>query len=156
VMVVTGALFEPFAQGTPVDLLHMPDSLTHATHSDEVFALARTITADPLWNALIDQAVIDANGEFDLIPRIGGNRVKVGALSGTGTDACATLTARLDKLKTFYEQGIPQSDWRMYSTIDTRFADQVVCTKRSDYRPAPKKPASTTPGNATVAATTAH
>lgn len=131
VLVVTGMLFEPFVQGAPVDLLHASDSLKQATHSDEIFQLARTITADPFWNALFDQAVVDATGEFDLIPRIGGQRVKV----GDGEH----LAARLVKLKNFYDQGIPRTDWRMYSVIDTRFTDQVVCTRRADYKPAPKK-----------------
>jgi cell division protein FtsQ len=143
-LVVTGQLFEPFAQQV-IDLNAEGDSLRQATRSDEIYRLARTITADPLWNALFDQAVVDANGEFELIPRIGGQRVKVGHV---GTDIRARKDALLDqrlaKLKTFYRQGIPQADWRRYSVIDTRFADQVVCTRRGDYRPDPiKKPAST-------------
>jgi cell division protein FtsQ len=43
------------------------------------------------------------------------------------------LQQRLAKLKDFYAQGIPQADWRRYSTIDLRFDDQVVCTKRTLY-----------------------
>ena len=154
VLVVTGALFEPFAQLPPMDLSHVNDSLRQLSHSDEIFLLASTVVADPVWSALFDNATVDAVGEFELIPRIGGQRVKVGRLMGTSVDARASskeirelLTARLNKLRAFYQQGMPQSDWRMYSTIDTRFADQVVCTRRADYRPAPapKKPA-TAPG----------
>lgn len=150
VLVVTGALFEPFAQLPPMDLGTLGDSLRQLSHSDEIFLLASAITADPTWNALFDNATVDAVGEFELIPRIGGQRVKVGRLTGTSADAHANgkeireqLNVRLEKLRAFYQQGMPQSDWRMYSTIDTRFADQVVCTRRADYRaPAPpKKPA---------------
>lgn len=157
VLVVTGQLFEPFAQQV-IDLRSASDSLRQATRSDEIYRLARTITADPLWNSLFDQAVVDANGEFELIPRIGGQRVKVGQVDpryGEGTRAGSRmLDQRLAKLKTFYQQGIPQADWRRYSVIDTRFADQVVCTRRGDYRPEPiKKPASTR-SNVNVAPTT--
>ena len=61
------------------------------------------------------------------------------------TEIRELLTTRLNKLRAFYQQGMPQSDWRMYSTIDTRFADQVVCTRRADYRAPPKpKPATAT------------
>jgi cell division protein FtsQ len=150
VLVVTGVLFEPFAQLPPMDLFHIGDSLRHLSRSDEIFLLASTVAADPVWNALFDNATVDALGEFELIPRIGGQRVKVGRLMGTSVDARVNadgmrelLTARLNKLRAFYQQGMPQSDWRMYGTIDTRFADQVVCTRRADYRPAPvpKKPA---------------
>ena len=46
---------------------------------------------------------------------------------GDGSD----LDRRLAKLKLFYTEGIPQADWRRYTRIDVRFADQVVCTKRT-------------------------
>ena len=152
VLVVTGALAEPFAASAPVDLLNAGDSLRRAVRSEEILALAGVVAADPVWNALFDQAVVDANGEFELIPRVGGHRVKVGHAQGTSADAHATHTEatgllhqRLEKLRAFYQQGIPQSDWRMYSTIDTRFADQVVCTRRDDFRPAPPKKPATAP-----------
>ncbi len=160
VLVVTGVLFEPFAHLGPVDLLHASDSLRQLTRSEEIFHLASTVVADPIWNALFDNATVDAVGEFELIPRIGGQRVKVGRLNGTSADAQANvlearaaLSARLEKLRAFYAQGIPQSDWRMYATIDTRFDDQVVCTRRADYRPAPapKKPAASVAAAPTTA-----
>lgn len=150
VLVVTGALFEPFAQLPPMDLMAIGDSLRQLTHSDEIHLLASAITADATWNALFDNATVDAVGEFELVPRIGGQRVKVGRLQGMSVDTRTNaaeirelLNARLEKLRAFYQQGMLQSDWRMYSVIDTRFADQVVCTRRADYRPPPppKKPA---------------
>ncbi|HEX2618448.1 MAG TPA: hypothetical protein VHL57_12960 [Flavobacteriales bacterium] len=122
VLVVTGELTEPFAKVGPLQVTTLGDSLRSLTRSADIFAMARTITADPLWNALFEQAVVDVNGDMDLIPRIGAQRVRV----GDGTN----LERRLAKLKTFYAQGIPQADWRRYSAIDLRFDDQVVCTKR--------------------------
>lgn len=137
VLVVTGALAEPFAMQAPVDLLAASDSLRQAVRSEEILALASVVDGDPVWNALFDQAVVDSAGEFELVPRVGGQRVKVGHLTGTSAtpaeaqrEARQLLEGRLAKLRAFYAQGIPQSDWRMYSTIDTRFADQVVCTRR--------------------------
>lgn len=121
VLVVTGALDEPYRTGE--HLVTASDSLRAATRSDEVLALARVIVGDPFWNALIDQAVALPDGTFELLPRIGGHRVAI----GDGTD----LERRLAKLRLFYQQGIPQTDWRRYARIDVRFADQVVCTKRT-------------------------
>ena len=62
-------------------------------------------------------------GDFELVPRIGAQRI----LIGDGSD----LDQRFGKLRIFYEKGIPKADWRRYSCIDVRFADQVVCTKRT-------------------------
>lgn len=122
VLVVTGQLDEPFAHCAPVNVAQGNDSLAQHTHSRAIHALARTLARDPLWNALFVQAVVDADGNFTLIPNVGMMRVRI----GDGQH----LNERLAKLKLFYEQGIPQADWRRYSSVDLRFDDQVVCTKR--------------------------
>ncbi|MEO8732698.1 MAG: hypothetical protein ABI373_00065, partial [Flavobacteriales bacterium] len=123
VLVVTGQLFEPFAKTAPVDVATSTDSIVMNTHSRAIYVMASTLVADPLWNALFEQAVMEADGDIDLIPRVGGQVVRI----GDGTN----LKQRLAKLKDFYDQGIPQTDWRRYSAIDLRFDDQVVCTKRT-------------------------
>jgi cell division protein FtsQ len=43
----------------------------------------------------------------------------------------SALAERFGKLRIFYEKGIPKADWRRYGRIDLRFADQIVCTKRT-------------------------
>ena len=125
VMVVTGQLHEPFATCAPVNVAQGNDSLALHTHSRAIHGLARNITADPLWKAMFGQAVMDQQGEFTLIPSVGMMQVRIGA----GDD----LPQRLAKLRMFLDEGISQTDWRRYRTIDLRFDDQVVCTKRTHY-----------------------
>jgi cell division protein FtsQ len=123
VPVFTGQINEPFARCAPVDLLHLPDSLALSSRSPAMYRLALILHADPLWQALFQQVVTDADGGFELVPSIGLARVRI----GNGEQA----EQRLRKLRAFYAQGIPQTDWRRYSAIDLRFNDQVVCTKRT-------------------------
>lgn len=122
VPVVTGPLHEQGATNG-VRSVYANDSLRRVTFSDDIHRLAVFITADPFWGALIDQITVDGDGEFQLIPRIGAQRVLIG-------DGSA-LEERFSKLRLFYEKGIPKSDWRRYARIDLRFADQIVCTKRT-------------------------
>ena len=122
VLVVTGQLDEPFADGAPVNVAQGNDSLAAHTHGRAIHALARTLLKDPLWHALFTQAVVDADGNITLIPAVGMMQVRV----GNGE----RLPQRLAKLRMFLERGIPQADWRRYNTVDLRFDDQVVCTKR--------------------------
>lgn len=122
VLVVTGALAEPIA-ANGVRSVYESDSVQQHFRSDDIHRLALFVRTDPLWNALIDQVVVTADGGFELIPRIGGQRI----LLGDGT----ALKQRFEKLRLFYREGIPKADWRRYSRIDLRFADQVVCTKRN-------------------------
>lgn len=123
VLVVTGQLAEPFAACAPVNVAHGAEAGEGPAHSRAIHAMATTLGKDPLWNALFTQAVVDADGGITLIPAVGMMQVRIG-------DG-ARLEQRLAKLRMFYEQGIPQTDWRRYRTVDLRFEDQVVCTKRS-------------------------
>ncbi len=122
VLVVTGALNEAGARDG-VRSVFENDSIMTSSMSDDIHRLAMKIGADPFWNAMIDQVVVTPDGEFQLVPRIGGQRV----LIGNGSQ----LEQRLAKLRLFYEKGIPLADWRRYERIDLRFADQIVCTKRT-------------------------
>ena len=122
VLVVTGWLKEPGAING-VRSVFESDSIREHCLSDDIHRLAAFIRADPLWNALIDQVVVNAEGEFELVPRVGGHRVLIG-------DGSA-LEKRFAKLRLFYKDGMPKADWRRYARIDLRFADQIVCTKRT-------------------------
>lgn len=122
VLVVTGALSEPGAVDG-VCSVYATDSIMNLFRSDDIHRLALFIRQDQLWNALIDQVVVKSDGEFELVPKVGAQRI----LIGDGSD----LEQRFAKLKIFYEKGIPKADWRRYDRIDLRFDDQVVCTKRT-------------------------
>ncbi|HPF66785.1 MAG: hypothetical protein KDB96_05560 [Flavobacteriales bacterium] len=102
----------------PTDTLLSRDQVAMGLH-----ALARTIHEDPLLDALFDQVIVTAAGQFELLPRVGGQVVLIG-------DGSA-LKQRFNKLKQFYEHGMAGGDWRRYERIDLRFTDQIVCTQRS-------------------------
>ena len=123
VPVFTGQLNEPYFKSAPVDVNALRDSSGAVDRSKAMYRLSRVLGKDPLWSVLFQQVVVDANGGFDLIPSVGMVRVRI----GNGERA----EERLEKLREFYAQGIPQADWRRYSAIDLRFKDQVVCTKRT-------------------------
>lgn len=122
VLVVTGALNEPGARDGVLDIFSN-DSLQQHYRSDDIHRIATFIRKDPFWNALVDQLVVNAEGEYEVIPKVGSHRV----LIGDGSE----LDQRFAKLRLFYAKGMPLADWRRYDRIDLRFAEQVVCTKRT-------------------------
>lgn len=125
VLVVTGWLAEPGAVNGVLSV-YDNDSVQQQFRSDDIHRLAQFIRRDALWNALIDQVVVNAEGGFELIPRVGAQRILIG--DGTG------LEQRFEKLRLFYREGMPKADWRRYARIDLRFADQIVCTKRNSIQ----------------------
>ncbi len=122
VLVVTGDLHEPGARDGVIQVFSS-DSLQSHFLSDDIHRLANFISNEPLWDALIDQVVVNHDGQFELIPKVGAQRILIGDGS--------LLDQRFAKLALFYKKGIPMADWRRYERIDLRFADQIVCTKRT-------------------------
>lgn len=77
---------------------------------------------DKFWNAQIEQIVVLPNNDVKLIPRVGDHQIILGSLHG--------YKERLDKLLTFYENGLNAAGWNKYSVINLKYDKQVVCTKR--------------------------
>lgn len=80
------------------------------------------ILADTFLMAMIDQIDIDANRSFELVPKLGKQRI----VFGDATDADTKFT----KLKLFYKDVITQSGWNRYSVINLQYKNQVVATIR--------------------------
>jgi cell division protein FtsQ len=80
------------------------------------------ILADTFLMAMIDQIDIDANRSFELVPKLGKQRIIFG-------DA-ADVDTKFAKLKLFYKDVIAQSGWNRYSVINLQYKNQVVATIR--------------------------
>ena len=80
------------------------------------------ILADTFLMAMIDQVDINASRSFELIPKLGKQRI----IFGDATD----VATKFDKLKLFYKDVITQSGWNRYSTINLQYKDQVVASIR--------------------------
>lgn len=121
VLIVKSMDSEPYV-GHGVQHVLREDSLMSSSYADEAYKLASIIEGQPFWKSMIDHAVVDAKGQFQLIPRVGGQRILIGAPED--------LALQLEKLRSFYNDGMDQAGWRTYKQIDLRFADQIVCTKK--------------------------
>jgi cell division protein FtsQ len=90
---------------------------------DDIFRIANFIHKDPFRKALIGQIYVNAEKEFELIPNTGTFRI----LLGDSED----LDEKFNKLKIFYREGLRNTgDWNAYSTINLKYKNQIVCTKR--------------------------
>lgn len=84
------------------------------------------IEDDNFWHSEIVQIVVDvrADGVFDiqLIPRSGSFRVEFGTLENA--------KKKLDKLSTFYADGLERVGWNTYASINVAYDGLVICRKR--------------------------
>ena len=92
---------------------------------EEFLAFAKRVRDDDFWSAEIVQMVVDTTSlgaiSLRLIPRSGDFVVEFGTLDNT--------SAKLDKLRTFYDKGLSHLGWERYKNIDVRYNKQVICTE---------------------------
>jgi cell division protein FtsQ len=93
----------------------------------------RSIESDDFWSAQVVQINLFGGGvangsgtwkepQLELVPRAGNHVVLLGELDGGEFK-------KLNKLKTFYLDGLWNEGWSGYRYINIKYEDQVVCTK---------------------------
>ena len=92
----------------------------------DIYQLAKFIADDDFWNAQIMEVFVSKEGEFQLVPRVGGHRIDFG-----GIDRCERKFAKLEAL---YKQAFEKQGWSKYRAINLKYKDQVVCTIKDRYR----------------------
>ncbi|GAB6008424.1 cell division protein FtsQ/DivIB [Dysgonomonas reticulitermitis] len=97
-------------------------SIKESFAKTDLYKFALFLHDDKFWNAQIEQIVVLPNQDIKLIPRVGDHQIILGDLNG--------YKERLDKLMTFYRNGLNETGWNKYSVINLKFNKQVVCTKR--------------------------
>lgn len=85
--------------------------------------VANFIYRDSFWNAQIAQVDITSSGKFELVPVIGNHTIVLGNADN--------LKEKFARLYTFYTKAWLQNGINTYSTIDIRFDNQVVATRKS-------------------------
>ncbi len=84
----------------------------------ELFDFILYLQNDNFMASLIEQIYVHSNNSVEIVPRVGQFRIIVGTLD--------RYEAKINKLKTFYNEVLPEVGWDKYSTINLDYKDQVV------------------------------
>lgn len=91
---------------------------------DEIFQLANLINKDQFFKSQIVQVFVNKQGEYELIPRVGKQRIIFGNIN--------EAKEKLRRLKEFYtnRNSISVKELNMYDTLNLKYSNQIVCSKR--------------------------
>lgn len=100
------------------------DTLSIQTSSKlaEIYRLATYIQNDPLLKIQIEQIYVTKNREYEFVPKVGRHIIIFGGIED--------LEEKFNKLLVFYHQGINNAGWNTYKSINLKFENQVVCSKK--------------------------
>lgn len=88
----------------------------------KVWKLASYIRQNIFLSAQIDQIIVTENLEIELIPLIGEQLIILGDIDN--------LEIKFQNLETLYTQGFQMVGWDKYKTINLKYINQVVCTRK--------------------------
>ncbi|MCM1530783.1 MAG: hypothetical protein NC048_01435 [Bacteroides sp.] len=86
------------------------------------------LAENPFWDAMFEQIYVTYAGEYELIPKVGGQLVKLGKVADM-----ADLADKLKRLDLFYRKGVNAGGWDKYSVLNLKYANQLVATKKTVF-----------------------
>lgn len=125
VVIANGNIYETYARNYMHSIKDMAkdEKARKASMLDELYAMGAYIDSDPFWKAQIKQIYINDDKDMELVPLAGNQKIIFG-------DTTA-MEEKFNKLLTFYLQGLNTTGWwNKYSTINLKFKNQIVCTKK--------------------------
>jgi len=88
----------------------------------EIHRFCTYVTGHPFWSEQIVQLYVNRRGEYELIPRVGAHQILMGSME--------EWELKLRNLELLYKQGFSVYGWNSYGTINLKYTNQVICTKR--------------------------
>ena len=92
---------------------------------DDIHHIAAVVCEDPFLESLVAQVHLNEEGDFILIPQVGGHSINFGSAKNR-----EEVERKFEKLKIFYTHGMPYEGWRKYKEVIVKFRDQIVCVKK--------------------------
>jgi len=125
VVVANGNIDEPFALRYKYSAYDISKDtlLNKKSMIDELFSMAQFINNNEFWKSQIHQIYVNENNDMELVPLAGNQKIIFGDTT--------FMKDKFEKLMTFYQQGLNTTGWwEKYSTINLKFKNQIVCTKK--------------------------
>ena len=113
---------------TPLIMLatgKLPVSMKAASsekHLSELYQFCTYLVDHEFWSDQLVQIYVNSAGEYELIPRVGAHHILLGSMD--------QWEKKLRNLELLYEQGLSRYGWNTYQTINLKYTNQVICTKR--------------------------
>jgi len=125
VMVANGEIFEPYSRRYQfsVNQIKKNELFSEVSVLDDLLDVTNYLSKDSTLSGLIQQIYVNKDKELELFPTVGNHKIIFGDTKN--------MAEKFNKLKLFYTQGLNKTDtWTKYTTINLKYKNLVVCTKK--------------------------
>lgn len=105
-----------------IDLIVMTGHVPRKSAGRLYSQLGVTLSTDEFWSRQVEEVHVTPQGEIQLTPRVGQHTIILGDTS--------RLDDKLQRMRTFYAEGLDKAGWNLYKTISLKYDNQVICTKQ--------------------------
>ena len=127
IVIVTGDIPDRLDKESVADIINN-DTLKSIRKLDDIYRISHYVCNDQLLQSLIGQIHRKHNGDFVLIPQVGGQKIVFGTAFSD-----LEVEEKFRKLKVFYKEAIPYEGWNTYEEISLKYNKQIVCKKKKKY-----------------------
>lgn len=124
VVVVTGHISDRKNSKSVEEIINN-DTLKSIQNLDDIYRISHYVCSDPFLSAQIGQIHLQKNGDFLLIPQVGGQKIVFGTARND-----EEVADKFKKLIIFYREGLPFEGWNKYEEINLKYKKQIVCRKK--------------------------
>jgi len=121
VMTINGFVNETDESKNAIEIMNN-DSLKTIEILDDLYAISSYVCSDEFFSAQITHVFVNEFNEFELIPRVGDQRI----LFGDGN----FIEGKFKKLEYFYSEGINRAGWENYDTFNIMYTDKIYGSQR--------------------------
>ncbi|MDD2636302.1 MAG: hypothetical protein PHW82_12500 [Bacteroidales bacterium] len=121
VIIVSGNISHTFVTSINTTDISTIDKSYHYTLR-ELYNFVNFLNGNELWRNQITQIYINDIKEIELIPRVGNHIIELGNLND--------YKFKMGKLEAIYKKGFALTDWNIYSNINLKYSNQVICKKK--------------------------
>lgn len=89
---------------------------------EQVIKTVNFIGEDEFWKKQITHVHVNGEGEIELTPRVGNHKIMLGKATELGV--------KFDNLWNFYKTCEEHHLWNKYKTLNLKYRNQIVCTKK--------------------------
>lgn len=111
----------PVQTGIAIYLPIATGNISNEMAQNELYEFAKFLNHDSFWRSAITQINVKADGDVELIPRVGSHIILLGSFDN--------FQNKLDNLYTFYQKVLNVKGWNLYKTINIKFQGQVIGEK---------------------------
>lgn len=97
-------------------------SVTRKYAKEVLVPLVSYINSDDFLKAQIDQIYVAEDSDLTMIPRVGDQQIEFGKADD--------YRIKFRNLKALYTEGFRHGGWSKYKTINLKYRNQIVCTKK--------------------------